>query len=406
MEKIKRKIFANIEQHLWEKEFTILVGARQTGKTTLLLQLKQLLDDKKKKVYFFTLEDIRILNDLNQTPENIFKYIPKGLPDKSYVLIDEVQYLENPSNFLKYLYDLYSQNIKIVATGSSAFYIDKKFSDSLAGRKKIFELYTLSFEEYLLFNNAESLISELKIIKQQSNYTSLYRNDIELYFSDYLTYGSYPGVVLKKTKTEKIDLLKELFSSYLKKDITESGVQNHDKFFKLLTLLAHQTGTLLNVNELANTLGLSVTAINNYIYILEKSFHINTINPFYKNIRKELTKMPKVYFNDIGFRNIAMNYFNKLEERIDRGAVVENYIFMRLRDIYGKNNVKFWRTTTGNEVDFVYFNDEKYFAIESKYKNNEYSEKKYKKFTETYSDIELKCLAYVSYNNNNNIISL
>ena len=401
----KRKIYDKLLDHLSRKEFTIITGARQTGKTTLLKQINEYLVLENAAVYFLTLEDISILNELNNHPENIFRFIVKKEGEKNYLLIDEIQYLNNPSNFLKLLFDKYSEELKIIATGSSAFYIDQNFKDSLAGRKRIFELYTLDFDEYLLFRKLDTtLLKELKSIRENPEYISLKRNELQQHFNDYLIYGSFPAVVLADSKEEKTDLLKELFTSYLKKDVLEAGIQHHDKFFNLLTLLAHQTGSLLNVNELSNTLGLSTTSVNHYLYVLSKSFQIQTIRPFFENIRKELTKMPKLYFNDTGFRNIIMNNFSSLEYRPDKGAIVENYIYIRLRELYGKDSINFWRTADGNEIDFIYTVNDQRFALEAKYNHKEYRPLSYKKFAHAYPDIHINCRAFLADSNKHNII--
>ena len=125
-----------------------------------------------------------------------------------------------------------------MATGSSAFYIDKKFSDSLAGRKRIFELKTLSFEEWLSFRKQDELYNELLNIRQRSEYISISYREILDMFHEYLIYGGYPAIVLENKKDEKILLLKELKDSFLKKDMDESGISYPDKFYNFLTILA------------------------------------------------------------------------------------------------------------------------------------------------------------------------
>jgi len=408
MELKERKLFKCIKEHLNNKECSIIIGARQTGKSTILRQLQLYLEKENKKVISITLEDPLILNELNKHPENIFKFVKKPVDAKKiYVLVDEIQYLNAPTNFLKLLFDKYSDALKIVATGSSAFYMDNKFKDSLYGRKKIFELYTLDFEEYLDFKNADhEMVEELRFIRNDNNYISLKRKEINNYFDDYLSFGGYPAVVLKDNELEKTDTLKELFLSYLKKDALEAGIQYHDKFYNLLVIIAHQSGSLLNINELSNTLGMSVTAVSNYIYVLRKSFHIQLVPPFFNNIRKELTKMPKIYFNDLGLRNIIMNYFNPIMQRADKGTVIENYIYIRLRQLYGHENIRFWRTTSGAEIDFIYNSGKIKSGIEAKFNANEFKPSKYTKFTESYPDISINCKAYLSKNNEKNIIGL
>lgn len=401
-----RKLFHNVKDHLNRKEFSIIVGARQVGKTTILRQIEKFLQKSKEAVYFISLEDFDILNELNKHPENIFKFIPKQNSSKVYVLIDEIQYLDKPSNFLKLLFDKYSDELKIVATGSSAFYIDKKFTDSLAGRKRLFYLSSLDFEEFLMFKKAENFMPEIELIKQQEDYVSLYRNVINSLFNEFLTFGGYPAVVIESQIDEKHYILKDLYNSYLKKDVVDAGVQDQMKFYKLLTLLAHQTGSLLNVNELSNTLGLSNTAVNNYIEILIKSFHISIVSPFSNNIRKELTKMPKIYFSDLGFRNTILNLFNPIDNRIDKGIIIENFIYKALISHYDKDIVKYWRTADGDEVDFVIDSMHSQFAIEAKYNYKQFNPKKYSRFTKYYPDIPIYCKAYLSDKNSENVLSL
>lgn len=404
--KHERKLLHKLIAHLNRKESSVIVGARQTGKTTILNQLAEYLSAMNQKSYFITLEDMRVLNELNEHPENIFRFIPKPDKERCFLLVDEIQYLTNPTNFLKLLYDMYADRLKIIATGSSAFYIDEKFKDSLAGRKKLFELAPLDFEEYLEFNNLEELVQELHNIRTDNNFIGLRRNEINRCFSDYLTFGGYPSVTLEMKNEDKMELLKELLSSFLKKDIAEAGIQQPDKFMNLITILSHQTASLLNVNELSNTIGLSVTAVRNYLYVMEKSFHIHILKPFHNNIRKELTKMPKVYFNDLGLRNALLNNFNLPDMRADKGIAVENYIYIRLRQLFDKESIKFWRTSDGNEVDFIYEQEQSTCAIEAKYSSNEFKESKYRKFIENYPGIPLACRAYISESNNGSILSL
>ena len=161
---MQRNLFKILLSHLDKKEFTILTGARQVGKSTLLKQLEKHYRDNGKPTVFLNLENKSILNELDKSPLNVFNYLP-NTPERIIVFIDEVQYLSDPSNFLKLLYDDHVDKIKIVATGSSAFYLDHKFKDSLAGRKKIFFLPTCSFDEYLQLSGNDNLFNELTRIQ-------------------------------------------------------------------------------------------------------------------------------------------------------------------------------------------------------------------------------------------------
>ena len=405
----KRKLYQKLSEHLKSKEYTIITGARQTGKTTLLKQLELELTQKGNKVFYISLEDPDILLNLNKHPENIFMYLTINQKGRSFLFIDEIQYLDNPSNFLKLLFDKYSESLKIVATGSSAFYIDTKFTDSLAGRKRLFRLYTLDFDEFVRFKtDNDTLLVELNEIRKNDKYISLKRRELSILFNEYLMYGGYPAVVLANNDEEKKIILNDLVNSYLQKDILEAKVRDRQKFYNLLVLLASQSGSLLNTNELSNTLKLSVTAVENYIHILQKSFHIQLIKPFHKNIRKELTKMPKIYFNDLGFRTTILNTFQSIETRLDKGEVVENYAFIRLREKYNAESIKFWRTTAGNEVDFVIDNHSiaNNEALEIKFNSGSVNKKKYKKFIESYPEFNLQFRSYLASNNREDILAL
>ena len=149
---MERKLKNEIEKDLDAKHISLIIGARQTGKTTILKQIFSDLKNKNRSVFYITLEDKEILKMLDYNPKNLLQLIAKpSETERRYVLIDEIQYLNEPSNFLKYHYDTYMEKIKFIVTGSSSFYIDRKFKDSLAGRKRIYELPTMTLKEVLMY---------------------------------------------------------------------------------------------------------------------------------------------------------------------------------------------------------------------------------------------------------------
>lgn len=401
---MKRNKHDSIKAHVARKEFTILVGARQVGKSTLLKQIAEELRLEGETAVFLNLERKNILDELDQNPENVFRYIPSE-GKRAFVFIDEIQYLKDPSNFLKLLYDEHADKLKIVATGSSAFYIDRNFKDSLAGRKKIFELQTLDFDEFLHFKGRDDLKNELVFMKKNPSYVSVYSDVLDVLFEEYLIFGGYPAVVLETSTKDKIDKLEEIKYAYIKRDISDSGVQDETRFYRLMILMASQVGNLVNVNELAKTLSMAVATVDNYLYIMQKCFHVKLVKPFYQNLRKELVKMPKVYFYDLGLRHSFLNNFNSLDLRPDKGQIVENYVFRRLIQDNQPDQVKFWRTADGNEVDFVVETElGKGFALEVKYAEQEFKDSKYKKFQEAYPEFPLKWIGMVSKELKNNLI--
>lgn len=375
---IKRTIYDSIWSFLDTDEVALITGPRQTGKTTLLFRIYSKLKKEGKLCYFFSLEDPLLLSKLGDHPDNLVQLLDCSAESKKiYVFIDEIQYLENPSNFLKFNYDKYKGKIKLMVTGSSAFYIDRKFKDSLAGRKRIFFMNVFSFEEFLSTKKLNT--KDLKLTEKKA------------LMNEYLIYGGYPRVVLTEDPEEKKNILHEIAYAYTKRDISDAGIQKDEIFYRLFVLLSDQIGKTVNVNELANTLNVSKTVINNFIYIMRKSFHINLVNPFFGNLRKELTKMPKIYFNDFGLRNVFLNNFDKIEHRDDKGEILENMIYKKLLETHDEISINYWSTIEKNEVDFVVKNS---MAYESKFKISKIIPKNYAKFIKAYPKTTLKYVYY------------
>jgi len=399
-----RTKYSDISKHVTRKEFTIITGARQTGKTTILKQLYSKLKNENENVWLLSFENLEILEKINQNPESIFQYIrrPENPINRNeqkpfYVLIDEIQYANNPTNFLKYLYDTYSPNLKLIVTGSSAFYMDTKFKDSLVGRKKIFTLSTLNFEEFLIFKNHQELANELIILQSNPKYLSLRNAEIRQLFDEYLTYGGYPAVVLLNNITDKVDMLKEIKDSYIKRDIYDSKIENQDVFYNLLIILSFQTGNLLNRHELSKILKIHIKTVDKYLYVLQKSFHITLLKPFHKNYKKEIVKMPKVFFNDLGLRNILLNNFSEIHLRKDKGELLENYVFLRLEEKFDDESIRFWRTIDQKEVDFIVSNiNFETQAYEVKFNSLKIQYSKYQKFKEIYPNTKLQFITYIN----------
>jgi uncharacterized protein len=383
---IIRDITLTAEKYLNNDQILLFIGARQAGKTTILKQLQDIVKKKFTTYFFLNLEDSDTLGLLNDSAKNLFKIIPINLNKKNILFIDEIQYLKNPTNFLKYYFDEYKEKIKIIASGSSAFYIDRNFKDSLVGRKKIFNVYTLSFREFLRFKKEEDLS-----IKNFSRITITEKEKIQLYLLEYITFGGYPRVVLSELDDKK-DILHDIIYSYIKKDVYEAGIRSDEIFYRLLKLLSQQVGNLVNALELANMLGVSKTSVENYLYVMQKSFHIQLIRPFYKNIRKEITKMPKIFFYDIGLRNALINNYESLEFRLDKGQILENLMFRALLEKNKVEDIKFWRTIDQSEVDFVIGNT----AYEVKTKRELIKMSKYKFFSNKYPKIKLNIVDFES----------
>jgi len=359
---IERSLLPDLISWLDKPEIIVIIGSRQVGKTTLLKTLLQHIGSNNK--FYFDLEDYTILEICNSGVGNFINYLKlKGYSDKEklYVAIDEIQYLENPSNFLKLMHDQYP-NIKVIVSGSSTLEIKKKFKDSLTGRKIIFELDSFSFQEFLLLKH-ESLYKTKKRIGNINKIINgdfnpaikLLVNDFSSIVQDYIIWGGYPRNLHENEKNKKIAVIREIYNSYVRRDIKDiAQISDLSAFNNLIRLMAAQIGGLINNNELSNTLNSNLLTIKRYLFLLENTFIINRCQPYFENKRKEISKMPKVFYNDTGLRNAIINYFSTQRLGADWGRLVENFIFNELRRYYKVNEFLFyWRTIAGAEVDFV-----------------------------------------------------
>lgn len=360
-----RKIAKVIEKWLREKEIIILTGVRQVGKTSLLelLQSKLLTENiNPRSVIYLSLENFNILGELNENPENIFKYA-EGINERCYFFIDEIQYLDNPSNFLKLLYDKYGEKIKLIVTGSSSLELKANFQDSLVGRKVTFEILPLDFEEFLQFQ-AFSDIEYLTRADVPLDIMKKFDHALE----EFLIYGGMPAVVMQQDREKKTILLGEYINTYINKDVRAIGkIDNIATFNNFIKIMASQIGNLLNVSELSNTLNLDRRTLVKYLDLLEQTFVMYKISPYLGNVRSQITKMQKIYYFDSGIRNAIMNNFSALKDRTDAGALFENFVYMEYKKII-KEQVFFYRTTGGAEIDFVFEGQNNIFAVEVKYK--------------------------------------
>ncbi len=349
---IEREIFVRLAAHLLEREVTVITGARQTGKTTLLYQLKDWLIAKKKakesQIKFFNLDLISDLTGIRDQADFV-RFLKEELRKEKfiYVFIDEIQRLDDLGKFLKGVYDL-RLAVKFVVSGSSSLEIKSKISESLVGRKRVFHLWPFSFNEYLSGCDP-SLVSLLK----EDSVSILNKRKITAYFFDFIVFGGYPRIVLSSDKKEKIAILNEIYSSYIEKDIVVfMKVKNPFAFLKLISLLGDQIGGLVNLHEISATLGLNFRTVENYLFALESTFVINLTRPYFTNARKELTKMPKIYFVDTGMRNLSVKYFADFLDNRDKGKLLENSVFSSILKLW-EGAINYWRTKDKNEVDFV-----------------------------------------------------
>jgi len=370
-----RRVTENILTRLLKDErLVVLLGARQVGKTSIMqLLMDKLLNVKrveKNRVFYFDLEDMSLLEIVNRGIDEFIAFLEANganLKERCFVFLDEIQYMENPSNFLKLLVD-HHKEIKAVVGGSSSFAIRSKFKDSLAGRKIVFNIHPLDFGEFLEFRGRKELADFWNTANWEK--ARFFKSDFSRFFEEYVVFGGLPKVSLLQSKEEKIGYLKDVVNSYIKKDIKDLfRIDNPYAFNKLLKLLASLIAKALNFSNLTSICGISRRTLERYLFILESAFVIKLISPFYTNRVKEVAKMPKLYFTDTGIRNVVMGDLNPLEARSGSGELVENSVFSML--LMGKDlldEIYYWRTKAGAEMDFV-LRGETLRAYEVKYRS-------------------------------------
>ena len=360
---IKRTVFNELKEHLKQKEMTLITGPRQAGKTTLMLMLKEFLDKGGEKTVFLNL-DIESDKHFFDSQENLVRKIGLEIgKSKGYVFIDEIQRKENAGLFLKGIHDM-NLPYKFILSGSGSLELKEKIHESLAGRKRIFEVATLSFEEFVNFK------TDYRYEAKLNDFFDLEKEKMKAYLEEYMNFGGYPKVVLAEEFAEKKKVIDEIYRSYLEKDASFLlGVKNLEAFGKLMKIIAAQTGNLVNVAELSSTLDISMQTVNDYLWYLDKTFIIGKITPYFKNIRKEITKAPVYYFYDAGLRNYALDRFGGIKEPNDFGFLFQNLVYNILKETirFSSRKIHFWRTKDGAEVDFVIDDGNKIIPIEVKY---------------------------------------
>jgi len=352
---IKREIFKSVANHLDKPEITIITGSRQVGKTVLLDQLKHYLIKNKKisstLIFYYNL-DLVTDWEIFQNQGDFIEFLKqRSQKQKIYVFIDEAQKVPEASRFFKGVYDS-KLNAKLILTGSSSLEIKAKFKETLTGRKAIFSLSPFSFFEFLGYKN--KILK--KFLESKNKINKIDESKIIKLYKEYLVFGGYPRVVLAKTKNDKQNILKEIYSSYVERDaIGFLDIKNKSAYIRLLKLLAAQIGQLVNIDELAMNLGIDRHTVEKYILALEDTFIIKKITPYFRNKRQEIIKANKIYFLDLGIRNLALEDFKLLEDRSDKGSILENSVLNELllsKQIQG-GKLYFWRTKQKTEVDFI-----------------------------------------------------
>jgi len=330
------------------KEVLVLLGARQVGKTTLVRKIFP-------NANYLIVDNEPIKSALERYDPAVYKQLLDTTND--LVVVDEIHKLSDPGRAAKIFFDQLPQ-YKLIITGSSAFDIKNKASESLAGRKIDYHLYQLTLSEYLTQSGLEKELSfgqmeRLVAGRKQEKVIRPY--DHKGILDNILLFGLYPAMLSHSRDTT---YLTNLIDSVVFKDLVElSLLENKAAALSLLKLLAYQIGSLVNYAELAAKLGIGAKTVRRYIELFEQSFLIFTLRPYSSRKRDEITKMPKVFFYDLGLRNALINNFEPLGVRGDAGALFENFVVSESLkyNYYGNFGYSFnyWRTKSGSEVDLI-----------------------------------------------------
>lgn len=379
---IKRRLFDELFAHLDEKEISLIIGPRQAGKTTLMLLMMDKLKQTGQNTLFlnFDIEEDRI--HLDSQASLIQKAKLEFGSEKGYIFIDEIQRKENAGLFLKGIYDM-NLPYKLIVSGSGSVELKEKVHESLAGRKRLFELSTLDFREFVDYK------TDYRYTNRLEDFFVIEAEKSRLLLEEYLNFGGYPSLVLKEKEKEKKAMIDEIYRSFLEKDIVFLlNIKKSDDFTRLFRLIAGEIGNLTNISGLSAVLGLSLATVKNYLWYLEKTFILKRVNPYYTNIRKEISKAPLYYFKDLGLCNYASGKFGQIRLNEGSGFILENLVLLELLSGGAHaDSVRFWRTKDGAEVDFIIERKNELIPIEVKKSNITKPEisRSFRSFIEKYS---------------------
>jgi len=338
---LDREIHSAMSQRLMEgAKILLLFGARQVGKTTLA---RHLLKELPFRALELTGDDAVVCELLASRDAVLLDGLVAGY---GLLFLDEAQRIPDVGLALKLIHDRHPE-LRLLVSGSSALDLASRTREALTGRTWSFHLHPFSYRECLALRNPAEQDRRL---------------------DQDLVYGMYPEVQAYEGDADRAAYLRELHAAYLFKDLLEmGGLRNPRKLVDLVRMLAYQVGSEVSLPELATALGLSRDTVAHYVDLLEKAFIVFRLKGFSRNLRNEVTRNDKVYFHDLGVRNVAIGDFRPSSARQDQGALWENFLVAerRKRPSPGVEG-RFWRLHSGAEVDYVEVEGEDLRAFEFK----------------------------------------
>ncbi len=337
-----RLILPQLEKELEFPETTVITGMRQVGKTTLLDHLFSLIESTNKiKFDFENPINRKVFEEENYDAiwNNLAQF---GLTNqtKAYILLDEVQHLKSIGSVVKYLKDHF--DVKFILTGSSSYYLKNLFPESMAGRKLIFEVYPLTFTEFLVFKGIKrmnlSSFSQKATSKNNIAFTKLIP-----FYQEYLEYGGFPKIVLQEDRERKKAMISEIFTSYYENDVKSlADFKDTNKLRDLILLLIPRVGSRIEVAKLAASLNVSRETVYSYLSFLEKTYFISLLSKFSSSIDRQAAGSQKLFLCDVGM----VNHLGQASE----GQLFEQSVFQNL---HFDHTLHFYNKDGSSEIDFI-----------------------------------------------------
>ena len=416
-EKYKRKLFYELLDYLKERQIISIVGLRGTGKTILLKQLIKYLSNGKNinpvkkeapisgvksrqkdflngvdidNIFFLSFDEALVTSKLTLKEyldvylEDIVKNNKKN---RKYIFLDEIQYIDNWQHILKRYYDR-DTNLKFIISGSSSLFLQKKTTESLAGRIYEFKLNYLSFEEFLEMSNVNKpmlnefkkfavTVGEKNISHSQNEYNiflAKYGRMLESLFADYILYYQFPAMVVQPNK-DKIRkyLIESIYKKTIEYDIPRLfSVEKVGELKFVYQMLVNEIGEIVEFKNISAEAGIEENTLKNYLYYFQESFLLDLIYNYSKSFRKSKRLQKKSYIASANFFTAFYGEYSKNDITANKhlGKLVEAYVLHRAKEKY--QYISFYRKSN-KEIDFVCSNDffkkDSYDLIEVKYVN-------------------------------------
>ena len=332
-------MFPELKKALSDQRIIVITGMRRVGKTTTLRWLlEQVPSTNKIYLDLERLDQRAVFQESNY--ELVLIYLRNRGLDLSQsltVAFDEIQYAPNLLSVVKYLYDQY--RIKFLLTGSSSFYLKNYFSESMAGRKVVFEMFPLGFGEFLDFR---SIAYRRRTTLEDMIFDPFEFERLKAHYDEFILFGELPDVVTESRLDVKREILHDDFSSYINMDVRAmADFQKIGELQQLLKLLSLRIGNKLDHTKLSQVIGISRPTLIEYLEFLEKTYVVYRL-PAFASPEKAVALGKKLYFRDNGIASILA--------QPGEGALFENAIFNQL-DRYGR--LAYLSKASDYEVDFV-----------------------------------------------------